>query len=313
MMNAQRLRQLIRPHNLTSLLIVPFALLVLAFGLGAGAAQSRQDAVDDSDPDERKFINEVPAHVPVKVKLRNEQTFKKKGNKNWARELEVEIKNTGTKPIYYIFMVFNLPDFTLGGVPVGLRVKYGRPDLAFLETPLEPGDVPILPGETITLKIHESQVKGYEGWREREGRDDAKKVELQMQYINFGDGTGFSGTRGEPDKAVKKSSAAPRREGKNGGYPPAPAARSADSPGKLLESFYPSTPASLLRVNFFPAETAPTSAPTIQLPGGCTNCQHSNDCMWGRHGFPDCPCDSVSQFPSVMSVNSCGSTSGRCL
>jgi hypothetical protein len=207
-MNAQRLVGLIRPHSLTSLLIVSFALLVLAFGLGAGAAQSRQDGADEPDPDERKFINKVPAHIPVKVKLRNEQTFKKKENKNWARELGVEIKNTGAKPIYYIYVIFNLPDFTLGGIPVGLRVKYGRPELAFLETPLEPEDVPILPGETITLKIHENQVRGYETLRDREGRDDARKVELQMQYINFGDGTGFSGMRGEPDKAVKKPSAA---------------------------------------------------------------------------------------------------------
>jgi hypothetical protein len=281
-MNAQTIRRLIRPHNLTSLLIVFFALLVLAFGLASGAAQSSQDGADESASDERKFINKVPAHIPIKVKLRNEQTFKKKGNKNWARELEVEIKNTGTKPIYYIYVIFSLPDFTLGGIPVGLRVKYGRPDLAFLETPLEPKDVPILPGETITLKIHESQVKGYEGWRDREGRDDARKVELQMQYINFGDGTGFSGTRGEPDKAVKKTSAAPRREGKTGGCPPAPAARSADSPGGLFKALYTLTPAKFSRAKFSLAGVFSTPSPAAQITGGCNDCQTNTDvCMWG--------------------------------
>ena len=46
---------------------------------------------------ERKFDNTIPAHVPIRVKLKNEQTFKDLKNKNWAREFEVEIKNTRAK------------------------------------------------------------------------------------------------------------------------------------------------------------------------------------------------------------------------
>ncbi len=315
-MNAQRLSRLIRPQNLTSFFIVLFALLVLAFGLGAGSAQSKQDGVDESDPDERKFINKIPAHIPIKVKLRNEQTFKKKENKNWARELEIEIKNTGAKPIYYIYVMFVLRDFLSGdGSPLAFLAKYGRPELAFLETPLEPEDVPILPGETITLKIHESQVKGYEV--DREGRDD-KKVELQMQYINFGDGTGFSGMRGEPDKAVKKSSAAPRREGKSGGCPPAPAARSADSPGGLFKVLYTLTPASFSRAKFSLADVFTTPSPAAQITGGCNNCQTGTDvCMWGKRELTHhCHCDPDDpnqQFAAVYPAGSCDNPSGLCL
>ena len=314
-MNAQRLHRLIRPHDLTSLLIVSFALLVLAFGLGAGAAQPRQEGSADAAPQEREFKNTVRAHVPIKVKIKNEQSFKNLKNKNWARELEIEIKNTGAKPIYYLYVVISMPDVIALGHPVSLRTIYGRKELAFFDTPLVPEDVPILPGESYTLKFPESHIRGYEKWREEEKRADPKKVEFYMQIINYGDGTGFEAMEGlrVPRPPRKRSRNEPPAWRPPGDGQPALKAGAKDSPGKLLEPFYPSTPASLLRVNFSPAGTAPTSAPTIQLPGGCTNCQHSNDCMWGRHGFPDCPCDDTSQFPSVMSVNSCGDASGRCL
>jgi hypothetical protein len=310
MMNAQRLGTLIRPHNLTSPFIVLFSLLVLAFGPGAGAAQPAQDGAAGAASDEREFINAIPAHIPVKVKLRNEQTFKKKGNKNWARELEVEIKNTGAKPIYFMYMVVNMPDVRgENGHPYAFQLHYGRKELMDLAAPLLPGDVPVLPGESVTLKPYESRVAGYEAMRRSKNKDDPKKVRFGMQIINFGDGTGLHGMTGtpEPRPARKRSQVAPAQEGTPGDYPPR--FKEWGSPGKSLKAFYSPVPASLLRVNFSPAETAPT----IQLPGGCTNCQHSNDCMWGRHGFPDCPCDDTSQFPSVMSVNSCGSTSGSCL
>src|SRR5688572_27643880 len=152
MMNAQRLSRLIQPHNLTSLLIVSFALLVVAFGLSSGAAQSSQDGAADSAPDEREFKNTVPAHVPIKVKLRNEQSFKKKENKNWARELEIEIKNTGTKPIYFMYMVVNMPDVRgENGYPYAFQLHYGRMELRDLEAPVLPDDVPVRPGESVVL------------------------------------------------------------------------------------------------------------------------------------------------------------------
>jgi hypothetical protein len=240
---------------------VLLAIVVVGFGLSSGTAQTGQDAAAETGSDERKFINTVPAHVPIKVKLKNEQSFKKKENKNWARELEIEVKNTGSKPIYYIYVIIELPDVVFGdGIPLGFRVKYGRPELAFLETPLEPADVPILPGESVTLKLHKGQVQGYEERRDKDKREDAKKVEFHMQIINFGDGTGFRSTQGNPDKAVKKSSATPRQKAKPGGCPPAASARSADSSGLLLKALYSLTPATFSRVNFSLPEAGTATA-----------------------------------------------------
>ena len=312
-MTAQKISRLIQPHNLTSFLIMLFALLVLAFGLGAGAAQSRQDGAAESVSDEREFKNTVRAHVPIKVKLKNEQSFKKKENKNWARELEVEIKNTGAKPIYYLYVGLLMPDVIAMGYPLSLGVSYGRKELAFFETPLEPGDVPSLPGESCTLKFPENQVRGYEKWRDKENIADPKKVEFYMQIINYGGGTGFEATEGLPvsGRTRKHSRHAPPPGPPPGGSKPAPKTGDTDLSGKLLNSFYPSTPASFLRVNFSPTETASVMSPAAQITGGCNDCQTntSGACMWGTRGFTDCACS----FPAVLSSNSCGDPSGSCL
>ncbi|HEV7903011.1 MAG TPA: hypothetical protein VGO96_04145, partial [Pyrinomonadaceae bacterium] len=71
-----------------------------AVGIVSGTAQSAQD-----NQNERKFENTIPTHVPIKVKVKNEQAFKNLKNKNWARELEIEVKNTGSKPIYFMYML----------------------------------------------------------------------------------------------------------------------------------------------------------------------------------------------------------------
>lgn len=212
---------------------------------------------------EREFRNNIPAHVPVKVKLKNEEKFKKLENKEWARELEIEVKNTGAKPIYYIYVIISMPDVRDGAYSLAFQVKYGRKELAFFDTPLQPDDVPIRPGESVTLKVPENQVGPYERWRDRQGKEDPKKVEFNMQFINYGDGTGFESTQGHPvpNPSRKRSQHAPPPDGKARACLPAPRSRDGDSPGKLIESFYPAKPASLLRVNFSPAGVVSTSEP----------------------------------------------------
>lgn len=201
-MNTHRLRALTRDG---SFFPPAFALLfsvVVVFGFGVARSQQ-----EDTPAEERKFEDTVPAHVPVKLKLRNEQKLKDLKNKNWARELEVEVKNTGPKPIYFLYMVVHLPDFILeDGNPVGFQVRYGRRELVRYETPVEPDDRPILPGESVTLKIPESQVSGYEAIRAEKNKEDPKKVEFILQLINFGDGTGIQGKTGRPMPPPKRKS-----------------------------------------------------------------------------------------------------------
>jgi hypothetical protein len=170
----------------------------------SSTAQSPQE-------EERKFENTVPDHVPVKVKLKNEQTFKDVKNKNWARELELEVKNTGNKPIYFLYLLLDLSDVSIEGDSYALQITYGRKELVRLSTPTQSDDVPIQPGETVTLSISADQVTGYEHSRDKEKRHEPQKVRLDFQVINYGDGTGLRGTDGRPyipHKKVQKISEA---------------------------------------------------------------------------------------------------------
>lgn len=229
-----------RQRTLLQIVLLTSLLAACAVGLATSSAQQSQE-------EEREFKSTIPEHVPIKVKLKNEQSFKRMKNKNWAREMEIEVKNTGSKPIYYLYVIIVMPDVLTDGNAMSLRTAYGRKQLAFLETPLEMDDVPIQPGESITLKLRERQARAYEQWRDTEKRHDPKKIEVEIQAINFGDGTGFSGRQGRPDRAIKKSSNMVRPKGESRECTPAPNPRATDLSGEFFKSFDPSTPARTAR------------------------------------------------------------------
>jgi hypothetical protein len=189
---------LLKPRNLFQLVIVTLSTLVLVYGFASGIAQStQQDNAAATNDDERKFENGLPKHVPLKVTLKNEESFKKKENRNWARELEIEVKNTGTKSIRYLYVIILMPDFLLeDGAPLGFQVKYGRNWLVDSSVPVDPNEPPIQPGESIVLKIPESKWKAFESIRNRQGKDDPKRIRLEMQLIDFGDGTALESIQG---------------------------------------------------------------------------------------------------------------------
>jgi uncharacterized MnhB-related membrane protein len=198
-MNAHSFRTLLRRQNLVALVALSSLALVAAVGFTASTARRPQDAQDESEVRERKFENTIPAHVPIKVKLKSEKSFKDLENKGWARELELEVKNTGGKPIHYLYVILDMPDVVLAdGVSLSFRVSYGRSWNSDANTPLRPDEPPIPPGESITLKIQEKRWKGYEMFREREKKADPRRVRLELQILDYGDGTGFEAVRGDP-------------------------------------------------------------------------------------------------------------------
>lgn len=202
-MNLHEILTRIRRRKLataTSALALVFALGVI--GIASGTAQSEKD--------EREFKNTIPDHVPIKVKLKNEQSFKKMENKDWAREFEVEIKNTGTKPIYYLSVGLHMPEVMIGGVPTCLHMRYGRTDLIDFTAPILPEDAPILPGESVTLGFSAGQVKGYEEFRETDNLPNPKKTEFHLILLNFGDGTSLTGYAGAPMPDPKRRRTHPR-------------------------------------------------------------------------------------------------------
>lgn len=267
-----------------------FLLLVLCgVGIVSSTAQSTQE-------DERKFENTVPAHVPLKVKIKNEQALKNANNKRWARDLEIEVTNTGDKPIYFLFMLVVMPDVTSGGYPHALQITYGRKELVRLDTPIQADDIPIKSGETTTLNVSVDQVSTYEKSRDKEKRAEAKKVRIDMQLINFGDGTGLRGTDGHPtpQRGRKDLSNIPRLR-KTDNSPPNVRGRETNSSADLWKGTYSQLPANFLRVNFSPPNANSDSCSNAFVQDIC-GCQSNGDCFYGVPDFATCPCDDPHQF-----------------
>jgi hypothetical protein len=154
-----------------------------------------------SPKEERQLEDTIPKHVPIKVKIKadKEKAFKDLNNENWLRDLEIEVKNTGNKPIYFLVLAVDLPD-TRGpdGNIVGWDIHYGRTDLIEITAPLKPEDVPIKPGETHIFTIAERFVRGWQGIARAHQIAQPKRVQVIFQFINFGDGTGFWGGTAAP-------------------------------------------------------------------------------------------------------------------
>ena len=280
-MNAHSLRQLLRRRSLAPLTFFFLLFLVAYFGFAVSGARPQQDSVTTAAMDERKFENSVPEHVPIKVKLKSEKSFKDLGNKGWARELELEVKNTGSKPIHYLYVILDTPDLLLeDGVPLSFRVSYGKSWLSEASAPLRPDETPIPPGESVTLKIQAKRWKAYEVSREEKKRADPKRVRLELQILDFGDGTGFESTKGVPLTYPTKKSSLDKAPAKESGRACQPLSEESvgGSTMNFLKTASFNQPASLLRVDFFLPEFS--SAPAAGSPDLC-KCQNIPSCFYG--------------------------------
>jgi hypothetical protein len=167
-----------------------------------------QEAAAAQKAREREVKDEIPAHVPIKIKLRNEGKVKDLDNDNWLADLEIEVRNTGTKPIYFLRLGMSFVDVKRdSGYEIGYAFVYGRMDLIDIGNRAGPEDVPLLPGETYVFKLHEEYVKGWNWYRTRvEVKPQPKKIRVYLSVLNHGDGTGYVGSDGAPIPNRKKSS-----------------------------------------------------------------------------------------------------------
>jgi hypothetical protein len=115
-------------------------------------------------------------------------------NEKWAREFELEVTNTGTKPIYALDLLVLTDDTAAAGSPVVFPLYYGRNELGDIRTKAEPTDVPIKPGESVSLQIHPGILDAWDYKRKSENRPFPKRLEVKFQFLNFGDGTGYVGS-----------------------------------------------------------------------------------------------------------------------
>jgi len=161
---------------------------------------------------ERILDNGVRQHVPIKIKIKKEKeaSFKDLKNEKWVREFELEVTNTGEKPIYYLYLDL-VTDVKMAGRPLVFSLQYGRAELGDLVSKALPDDIPIKPKETYIFTLHQGQIPAWEK-SVREGRHaDATKLHVALQALSFGDGTGYFGntpyplaTQTQPDYGIKQ-------------------------------------------------------------------------------------------------------------
>ncbi|HMG73755.1 MAG TPA: hypothetical protein VK582_09655 [Pyrinomonadaceae bacterium] len=199
-----------------------FALAVLAavsallINATSDPATAQSPEKTSQSPNFRLLENRISEQVPIKVRIRREKEkgFRDLENENWARDLEIEVKNTGDKPIYALYFHLLVPEAKIQTDYQSFGIVFGRVGLSKWEERPTPEDVPIKPGETIILKIEETQLRG---WDQARGLGLVPKkiygVRLVLQDLSFGDGTGFDGGAPWPRPGSKKGSASvPKKE-----------------------------------------------------------------------------------------------------
>lgn len=117
---------------------------------------------------------------------------------DWVEKLEVEIKNISDKPIYYIRLVLIVDEIKPAPTfyPLNFVYKFGNSRHINLGSLAEPEDEFVRPGESLILKIPQSQVEGWSRLKAEQSFPPVTKIEFYFELINFGDGTGYFG--GEP-------------------------------------------------------------------------------------------------------------------
>jgi hypothetical protein len=190
-------------RKLTPLFRLLFALLVFSIALvllyrGASGPTNAQQS--QSSPQERQIENTIPKHVPIDVKItkEKEKAWKDLKNENWSKDFELEITNTGEKPIYtfYLLLLFDVPNEFEDELVA--PVYYGRAEIGNPRAKAGPEDVPIKSGESQVFKIHPNQITAFEkGRREKHWRLPTK-VTIKLEILTFGDGTGFQTNQGVP-------------------------------------------------------------------------------------------------------------------
>lgn len=189
LMNSPKTRPPMIPR-VFALFIFTLVGTLLIFGPLAGS---------NAQTSEHRLLEEkIPKHLPIKLRLRKENLFKDLKNEQWLRDFELEVTNTGDKPIYFLGLLIGLPEVTgPDGYNVGFGLQYGRKQMEEIRTKAEPVDVPIKPGETYVFRVGSSDVQAWGRFRKAEGLPDATKIILRFQVLSFGDATGFLGVDGK--------------------------------------------------------------------------------------------------------------------
>jgi hypothetical protein len=169
---------------------------------------------------ERLLQNNVKKEVPIKLKIKKnkEKSFKDLKNGKWVSEFELEVTNTGDKPIYFLYIMLT-SDVKQNGYPMVFPLQYGRRELGDIITRAKPEDVAIKPGETYVLTIHPGQIETWEKAVLEGEQPDATTLSAELQMLSFGNGYGYFGNEPYPPPGLEKLIRESRGEALNKGQP----------------------------------------------------------------------------------------------
>jgi hypothetical protein len=146
----------------------------------------------------REVVVALPARLPLKAVVKNRELVADPKNEHWMRDLEVEVTNTGRKPVYFVSLLLLMPGAKLAGLHPVYTLKFGSARLGSFTAVPRPEDVPIAPGESAVVRVREGEAAGWEKWRASGTATDPQKLVLALHQLNFGDGTGFVGRDARP-------------------------------------------------------------------------------------------------------------------
>lgn len=109
----------------------------------------------------------------------------------WYKDLEIEVKNVSSKPIYSILIYLDFPDVQVAAGVSGITMDFGLNKYIDISVMAEPGDLHLNPGDTYVFTIPEQYRKGLR-WKQEHTPERMKKFGLHYAVISFGDGTGFA-------------------------------------------------------------------------------------------------------------------------
>ncbi len=123
----------------------------------------------------------------------------------WHKDLEIEVKNNSTKPIYSILAYLEFPDEPVRGDGVsGIVIIFGERKYVDLRRIGDSQDPHLNPGDTYVFTIPEKLKKGLKVKHEKSPKA-FKRLELRFGVISFGDGTGFEAEEFSDYRAIKLS------------------------------------------------------------------------------------------------------------
>src|SRR5438132_8912655 len=122
-----------------------------------------------SDQEKRILKTREFKDMPLKVHaIRNLQSD------TWHKDLEIEVKNIGTKPIYSILAYVEFPDHKSGGRDTGIVLRFGERKYIDVSVIGDPQDPHLDPGQNYVFTIPEEVRKGLAIQHERASEEFKK-------------------------------------------------------------------------------------------------------------------------------------------